>query len=142
MVILILLLPDEPGTVMFPRVTVAQPVTDVGVLDGVEVDVIVGVNVIVGVFVGVFVKVLVGKGVLLGTGVLLGNGPGVDVLVGVGVLVGVFVAVGVFDGVGVTAAGVDVFAGSDPSSTNPRNVRALDEVKVRFPIGINLTMGL
>ena len=143
MVILILLFPDEPGTVMFPRVIVAQPVTDVGVNDGVVV------NVVVGVKVGVLVNVLVGRGVLVGKGVLVNTGAavaGIDVLVGSGVFEGAVVAVGEFVGKTVTgveeAPGTDVPDESVSSSTSPRKVRALEDVKVRDLSGINFSMGL
>ena len=150
MVILILLLPDEPGTAMFPRVIVAQPVTDVGVMDGVEVNVVVDVNVVVGVKVGVLVNVFVGRGVLVGAGVLLESGAavtGFDVLVGIGVLDGAVVTVGVSDGavaVGLLDETVAVGALDEaaPIATFPRIVRALDEVKVREPRGMSLTRGL
>ena len=93
------------------------------------------VGVDVGVLDGVNVGVLLGRGVKL-AGVTAGS----NVLVAVGVSDGVGVSVGVLDGVAVDT-GVGVFAGPEPSETNPRKVRALDEVNVRELIGINLTMG-
>ena len=83
----------------------------------------------------------VNVGVLLGRGVkLAGVTAGSNVLVAVGVSDGVGVSVGVLDGVAVDT-GVGVSLGPNPSETRPRKVRALDEVNVREPIGINLTMG-
>lgn len=61
-------------------------------------------------------------------------------MVAVGVSDGVGVSVGVLEGVAVDTS-VGVFPAPEPSETSPRNVRALDEVNVREPIGINRTMG-
>jgi len=140
-IVILIVLAD---VVIAPRVMLPQPGTGVEVAVGVNV--MVGVNVIVGVFVGVNVGVTVGVFEGISVGVLLGRGPavaGIDVLVGIGVSDGIAVSVGVLDGVaGVAeAAGVHVLDEPEPRSTSPRKVRALEEVKVRGLIGINLTMG-
>lgn len=135
-----------PVIVMRPRVILSHPGTAVRVAVGVKV--MVGVSVMVGVRVGVLVGETVG--VRLNVGVVGGevkvmNGPeGVFVAVAVGVLLGGGV-VGVLDAAAVTGVDGVVGTGVDPvesSSTRPRIVRALEEVIVREPIGISLSMGL
>src|SRR5262245_38414493 len=133
---LMLLLPDTPGTLIALRVMFPQPVTDVEVIVGVGVT----VEVVVAVKVGTRVCVLVGRGVnvMTTTGI-------VAVDVGVGT---VAVAVGVLDGaidVNVdVGAGPDVLVASPLESRSkiPRIVRALEEVIGRELMGIKLIIGL
>ena len=141
---LIILLP--PVTLIAPVVMPSHP--------GTGVEVAVGVKVMVGVKVGVKVGVTVGVsvGVLLGRGVNVITGPDGSVAVGasdVTVTVGVSaatVAVGPPDGD--VADGVcDAPDGGGTlcpvvKSIIPSIVRALDEMNVREPIGIRLTIGL
>lgn len=133
---LMLLLPDAPGTLIELCVIFPQPVTGVEVMVGV----VVTVGVLVGVKVGTRVCVLVGRGVkvTITTGTVA-----VEVEVGT-----VAVAVGVLEGA--IDVNVDVGAGPDvlvanpleSSSKIPRIVRALEEVMVRELIGIKLSIGL
>jgi len=145
-ILIVLLLPPAPGTEIELALILPHPGTAVGVVVGVKVSV--GVGVIVGVLEGVNVAVIVGVsvGVLVSSGVSVNTGP--DASVAVGVSDGT-VAVGVSDGtvaVGVLLGpdGTGVFVGPalDPSSTNPKMVRALDETNVFGPIGISLVKGL
>src|SRR5215207_8046493 len=119
-----------------PVVILPQP----GIAVGVEV----GVNVMVGVKVTVGVGEMEGVtvGVLVGRGVNVTKGPE-EVSVGV-FEAAITVDVGVLDGIAVAGVegGVDVGPGFDPTSMNPRMVRALNEVNVWFPSGTRVTSGL
>ena len=137
-VILMILLP--PVILIAPAVILPHPGTGVEVAVGVKVRV--GVKVVVG----------VSDGVLLGRGVNVITGPDGSVAVGasdVTVIVGVSaatVAVGPPDG----DVADGVFDAPDGGGTLcpvvrsiiPSIVRALDEMNVREPIGIRLTIGL
>lgn len=139
-VILITFVPSI--TLMFPAVIVLQLAEEVEVLVGVEVDVAVAVLVAVGVLEGTIV------GVLLGSGVIVTTSPGrvtvgvtdttVAVAVDVNVLVGKIVPIAV----GPLEPGVLDGLVKFSRSSEPMIVRALDEVRVREPIGIRFTMGL
>ena len=119
-------------------------------MDG--VDVLVGVVVEVGVAVLVAVEVLVGikVGVLLGRGVIVTTWTGTvdvgvaDTTVAVAVAVDVNVLVGKIVPVDVGPLEPGVLDGvvKFSRSTIPAIVRVLEEVKVREPIGIRLTIGL
>ena len=144
-VILIVLLPPVPGTVIQPATMLPHPGTGVEVAVGVKVSVgvsvSVGVNVIVavGVIVGVSVVVLLGKGVNVITWpacVAVGVSVGISVGVFVGVLVGVFVGTGP----GPPPPGAEL--SPVVILKTPSMVRALVEVIGRGPMGIRFTMGL
>jgi hypothetical protein len=148
-VILIVLLPPVPGTVIQPAVILSHPGIGVEVAVGVKVSV--GVSVFVGVNVIVGVEVIVGVsvGVLLGRGVNVITGPDGTVAVAVGVLDGTAV-------VGTAVVGTDgtvgagVFRGADVGTElcpvvilrMPSMVRALFEMIGRESNGIRFTMGL
>jgi hypothetical protein len=133
-------------TLLLEAILISLVVMVLQLEDGVDVPVAVGVDVKVAVGVAVFV--LVG----IRVGVLLGRNVGVAMMIGaVAVAVAVLVAVdaAVEVEVAVDPAGevavappptTEVEAG--PTSTNPRIVRALDEVIVREPIGMSLIRGL
>lgn len=133
-----------------PVVMLPHPGTAVGVRVGVKVRV--GVNVSVGVAEEVAVCVIVGTnvGVLLGRGVIVITSPGTvavgvndaTVAVVVGVNVNVLVGKIVPVDVGPLEPGVLDGVVKFSRSTKPKIVRVLEEVIVREPIGIRLTIGL
>lgn len=148
-VILIVLLPPVPGTVIQPAVMLPHPGIGVEVAVGVKVSVGVSVFVGVNVIVAVGVIVAVSVGVLLGKGVNVITGPDGTVAVAVGVLDGTAVVGTAVVGTDGTVA-VAVFRGADVGTEPcpvvilriPSMVRALDEVIGREPIGIRFTIGL
>lgn len=143
-VILIVLLPPVPGTVIQPARMLPHP----GM----------GVEVAVGVKVGVGVSVLVGVNVIVAVGVIVGVSVGVLLGSGVKVIIwpdgSVAVAVGVSDGAGAVdvdvSVGAGVFTGPEVGTEpcpvvilkTPSIVRALDETIGRGAKGIRSSMGL
>lgn len=145
-VILIVLLPPVPGTVIQPAMMLPHPGTGVEVAVGVKVSVgvsvFVGVNVIVavGVIVGVSMVVLLGRGVNVITWPAGCVAVGVSVGISVGVFVGVLVGVFVETGPGPPPPGAELCP--VVILRMPSMVRALFETIVRGPMGIRFTMGL